>query len=82
MLNSKTGIGCLEGTISLLIKEGSKLDQAPSDMWHMGYNNCSKRTLKTCKKNKKKQIMIPLCVDETSEWYNNFVLVPKQNWKV
>ena len=30
----------------------------------------------------KQQIIVPLCVDETSEWCNSFVLFPKANTKV
>ena len=30
----------------------------------------------------RQQIIVPLGVDETSKWYNTFILVPKANGKV
>ena len=73
------GIGCFEGTFSLQLKPNSKLYQAPPG--HVAYvlQNLFKEVLDHLQR---MDIITPLGVDETAEWCNSFVLVPKANGKV
>ena len=73
------GIECFKGTFSLQLKLDSKPYQAPQ--------RCVAYALQKLFKEKLQQlqgldIIILLGVDETAEWGNGFVLVPKTNGKV
>ena len=73
------GIGCFKGTFSLQLKPDSKPYQAPPR--HVAY------VLQKLFKEELEQLQIMdiitlLGVDETVEWCNSFVLVPKANGKV
>ena len=73
------GIGCFEGIFSLQLKLDSKPYQAPPR--HVAYvlQEPFKEELRCLQE---MDIIMPLGVDETSEWCNRFVLVPKANGKV
>ena len=73
------GIGCFEGTFSLQLKPNSKPYQAPPR--HVAYA-LQKPFKEELEHLQKMDIITPLGVDETSEWCNGFVLVPKANGKV
>ena len=70
------GIGCFQGTFSLQVTEGSHPYQVPR-----------KRVAYTVQKPlkeepewlQKQQVIVPLGLDETSEWCIGFVLVPRAN---
>ena len=77
--NVFNGIGCFEGTFSLLLKPDSKPYQAPP--------RCVAYTLQKPIKEEvdqlqKMDIITPLGVNKTAQWCNSFVLVPKANSKV
>ena len=72
------GIGCFEGTFSLQPKPNSKPYQVPP--------RCVAYMLQTLFKEEldhlqRMDIITPLGVNETAEWCNSFVLVPKANGK-
>ena len=71
------GMGCFDGTFSLQLKPDSKPFQVPQDTWciQQPFEEESKRL-------QKQNIIVPLGVDETMEWCNSFVLVPKANGRV
>ena len=73
------GIGCFKGTFSLQLKPDSKPYQAP--LRHLAYalQEPFKEELRCLQE---MDIITPLGVDETLEWCNSFVLVPKANSKV
>ena len=73
--NVFNGIGCFEGMFSLQLKPNSKPPR------HVAYvlQKPFKEELECLQK---MDIITPLGVDETSEWSNSFVLVPKANSKV
>ena len=73
------GIGCFKGTFSLQLKLDSKPYQVPSR--HIAYvlQKPFKEELQLLQE---LDIILLLGVDETSEWCNSFVLVPKANGKV
>ena len=73
------GIGCFEGTFSLQLKPDSKPHQAPPRCVAYALQTPFKEELRCLQE---KDIIMPLGVDETSEWSNSFVLVPKANGKV
>ena len=77
--NVLNGIGCFEGTFSLQLKPDSKPYQMPPR--HIAYvlQKLFKDDLDWLQK---LDIITPLGVDETVEWCNSFVLVPKANGKV
>ena len=72
------GIGCFKGTFSLQLKSDSKPYQAP--LRHVAYvlQNHSRMSYQL----QKLDIITPLGIDDTVEWCNSFVLVPKANGKV
>ena len=73
------GIGCFEGTFSLQLKLDSKPYQvAPR---HIAYA-LQKTFREELQQLQELDIIMPLGVDETAEWCNSFVLVPKANGKV
>ena len=77
--NVFNGIGCFKGTFSLQLKPDSKPYQAPPR--HVAYmlQKLFKEELDWLQK---MDIITPLGVNETVEWCNSFVLVPKANGKV
>ena len=73
------GTGCFEGTFSLQLKPDSNPYQAPQ--------RCVTYTLEKQFQDKlerlqQQDIIAPLGVNETSEWCNSFMSVPKANGKV
>ena len=77
--NVFNGIGCFEGTFSLQLKPDSKPYQAPPRHVAYALQEPFKEELRCLQE---MDIIMPLGVDETSEWCNSFVLVPKANGKV
>ena len=77
--NVFNGIGCFEGTFSLQLTPDSKPYQAPPRCVAYMLQKLFKDELDQLQK---LDIITPLGVDETAEWCNNFVLVPKANGKV
>ena len=73
------GIGCFKGTFSLQLKPDSKPYQAPPRCLAYVLQKPFKEELKCLQET---DIITSLGVDETSEWCNSFVLVPKANSKV
>ena len=73
------GIGCFEGTFSLQFKLNSKPYQAPPR--HVAYV-LQKSFQEELQQLQELDIIMLLGVDETAEWCNSFVLVPKANGKV
>ena len=73
-----SGTTCLEGTFFMQVKDGSCPYQAPPRRVAYALQKPLKEELKWIQK---KQIIVQLCVDETSESCNSFVLVPKANGK-
>ena len=73
------GIGCFDGTFTIQTKPDSKPYQAP--LRHIAYTQ-----LKTFKEKlqrlQQQDIITPLGIDETAQWCNSFVLIPKPNGKV
>ena len=70
------GIGCFKGTFSLLVKEDGTPYQAPP--------RCIAYVLwdpfrKEQGHKQEQQITVALGLDETLEWYNSFVMVPKHD---
>ena len=60
------GIGCFKGTFSLQVKPDSKPYQAPTDVWHMHHKN---HLMGQLEKLQRQDIITPLGVDESVEWY-------------
>ena len=77
--NVFNGIGCFKGMFSLHFKPDSKPYQVPS--WCVAYV-LQKPFKEELEHLQKMDIITPLEVDETAEWCNSFVLVPKANSKV
>ena len=77
--NVFNGIRCFEGTFSLQLKPDSKPYQAPPR--HMAYA-LQKLFKEELAQLQEQDIIAPLGVDKTAEWYNSFVDVPKVNGKV
>ena len=73
------GIGCLEGTFSLQLMPDSKPYQAMLRSMAYTLQNPFQEKLEWLQQH---DIIAPPGVDETSEWLNSFVLVPKANGKV
>ena len=73
------GIGCFKGTFSLQLKPDSKLYQAPPRCVAYALQKLFKEELECLQR---MDIITPLGVDETAEWCNSFVLVPKANGEV
>ena len=73
------GTGCFEGTFSLQLKPDSKPYQVPQRCMVYELQKPFKGEMKRLQK---QYIIAHLGVDETSEWCNSFVLVPKANGKV
>ena len=73
------GIGCFEGTFSLQLRPDSKPYQVPSRCVVYVLQKPFREELGCLQK---MDIITPLGVDETAEWCNSFVLVPKANGKV
>ena len=71
-----TGIGCFEGLFELRKREGSCPYQAPPRTVAYALQQPLKERLQ------KQQIIVPLDVDETPEWSNNFILFSKADDKV
>ena len=70
------GVWCFEGIFSFQVKDGSQLYQAPPKKVSV----CTAGGLKEMMERlQKQQIIVPLGIDETSEWYNSFILVHKVN---
>ena len=72
-------IGCFKGTFSLQLKPGSRPYQVPPRCVAYALQKICKEELEHLQK---MDIITPLGVDETAEWCNSFVLVPKANSKV
>ena len=77
--NLFNGIGCFKGTVPLQLKLDSKPYQVPPR--HVAYvlQKPFKEELECLQK---VDIITHLGVDETAEWCNSFLLVPKANGKV
>ena len=73
------GIGCFEGTFSLQLKPDSKPYQALPR--YVAYT-LHKLFQDELERLQQQHIIAPHGVDETLEWCNSFVLVPKANGKV
>ena len=73
------GIGCFKGTFSLHLKPDSKPYQVPPRHVVYALQKPFKEELEPLQK---MDIITPLEVDETAQWCNSFVLVPKANGKV
>ena len=73
------GIVCFESTFSLQLKLDSKPYQAPPR--HIAYV-LQKLFQEELQRLQELDIITQLGVEETAEWYNSFVLVPKANGKV
>ena len=73
------GIGCFKGTFSLQLKPDSKPYQAPPRHVAYALEKPFKEELECLQE---MDIVTLLGVDETSEWCNSFVLVPKANGKM
>ena len=73
------GIWCFDGTFSLQLKPDSKPQQVP-----LRYMACTlqKPLEEELERLQKQGIIAPLGINETSEWCNSFVFVPKTNRKV
>ena len=69
------GISCFEGTFKLQVREGSCQYHAPPRRVASSLHEELARL-------QKQQIIVPLDVDETSEWCKSLMLVPKANGKV
>ena len=76
--NVFNGIGCFEGTFSLQLKPYSKPYQAPPRHVAYALQEPFKEELRCLQE---MDIITPLDIDETMEWCNSFVLVPKANGK-
>ena len=72
-------IGCSEGTFTLEVRDGSQLYQVLLRRVAHFLQECLKEELQRLQR---QQIIVQLGMDETSEWCNSFVLVPKANGKV
>ena len=77
--NVFNGIGCFKGTFSLQLKPDSKPYQVPPR--HVAFV-LQKLFKEVSDHLQKLDIITPLGVDETVEWCNSFVLVPKANGEV
>ena len=77
--NVINGIGCFEGTFSLQLKLDSRPYQVPPRCLAYALQKLFKDELERLQQ---QGIIAPLGVNETSEWCNSFVLVPKANGKV
>ena len=77
--NVFNGIGCFEGTFSLQLKPDSKPYQAPPRHVVYALQKLFKEELDWLQK---MDLITPLGVNETVEWCNSFVLVPKLSGKV
>ena len=73
------GIGCFDGTSSLQVKPESKPYQVP--LTHVVYA-LQKPLRKKLERLQQQDIIAPLGVDETAEWWNSFMLIPTPNGKV
>ena len=73
------GIGCFKGTFSLQLKPDSKPYQALPRHVAYALQKLFKEELEWLQK---MDIITSLGVDETAEWWNSFVLVPKANGKI
>ena len=71
-----TGIGCFKGTFKLQVRGGSHTYQASPRRAAYVLQESLMEELKWLEK---QQVIVPLDVDETLEWYSIFVLVPKEN---
>ena len=76
--NVFNGIGCFEGTFSLQLRPDSKPYHAPPRCVAYALQKPFQDELERLQQD----IIAPLGVNETSEWCNSFVLVPKANGKV
>ena len=74
-----SSIGCFEGTFSLQVKEDSSLYQASPRRVAYVLQKPLKEELEWLQK---QQVIVPLGVDEMSEWCNSFIIVSKTNGKV
>ena len=68
-----------EGTFKLGVKEGSHPYQTPPRRMAYALQQPLKGELNRLQEG---QIIVPLHVDETSDWCNSLILVPKANGKV
>ena len=73
------GIGCFEETFKLKVKEGSQLYHMPPRRLAYTLQEPLKEELERLWG---QQLRVPLGTDETSEWHNSFISVPKANGKV
>ena len=76
--HSFTAIGCFEGICRMQVKEDSKSYQAA--LGHVVY--VLHKSLKELEWLQQLDIIVPLCIDETVEWCNSFVLVSELSGKV
>ena len=76
--NVFNGIGCFEGTFSLQLRPDSKPYLVPPRHVAYALQKLFKEELDCLQK---LDIIMPLGVDETVEWCNRFVLVPRTNGK-
>ena len=74
-----TRIGWFNGLFKLRVKEGSCSYQSPCRRVAYALQQSLKDELNRLQK---QPILVPLDVDETSEYSNSFILVPKVNVKV
>ena len=74
-----SGTGCFEGTFSLQFKPDSKPYKVRPKFTAYVLQKPFKEELQQLQE---LDIIVPLGVDETAEWCNSFVLVPKANGKV
>ena len=77
--NVFSGIGCIEGTFSFQLKPDSRPYQVPPRCVAYALQKPFKDELEGLQQ---QDIKAPLGVNETLEWSNSFVLVPKANSKV
>ena len=77
--NIFNGIECFKGTFSLQLKPDSKPHQVPPR--HVAYA-LQKPFKKELKWLQELDIIAPLGIEETAQWCNSFVVVPKANGKV
>ena len=73
------GIGCTEGTFSLQLKLNSRPYQVPPRYVAYALQKPFKDELERLQQ---QDIIAPLGVNETLEWWHSFVVVPKANGKV
>ena len=74
-----TGIGCFDHKFSLQVNFDSKPYQVPPRCVAYALQKPFKQELEQLQQ---QDTITPLGIDETAEWCNNFVVVPKPNGKI